>query len=78
METWIRKDSIEREDGSDLRITIGTRVKCTRASTAKFLGSVTILPGQVGKVTESGTADRWNSKNATGTIQAAKVEWDAR
>jgi len=75
METWIRKDSVTREDGKDLRITIGTRVVCTRFFQPLHTPTV-INPGQTGKVTESGTADRWNSKYRTRTIQALKVEWD--
>jgi len=63
MESWIRKEMLVREDGSDLRITIGTRV-CVRAT------------HRAGKVTESGAANRHAAKHHTGTIASLKVFWD--
>lgn len=75
MESWIRMDSVRREDGDNLRVTIGTRVVCTCLFQPLY-ASATILPGRTGKVVESGTANHAAAKRFTGTLKSVKVLWD--
>lgn len=68
---WVRKDEVEREDGTAKNITVGTRViaRPSRSSrTAKTGGTV------IG--TASDEASKRKAKDAVGTTAAVRVRFD--
>lgn len=68
---WIRKDEIEREDGTAKNITVGTRViaRPSRSSRTAKTGGVVIS-------TASDEASKRTAKNTVGTTAAVRVRFD--
>lgn len=76
---WLRKDCLDREDGSTKNITIGTRVKVIRDCKGKD-GWTMVGKGATGTVvgaTSGNEASKRQAKAVLGTTSALRVDLDA-
>jgi hypothetical protein len=72
MLAWSRKNAIENVTGK--HVTIGSTVRAVSVGRRDHQHPVPF--GTLGKVVESGKANRWSAKNALGTTDAMRIEWD--